>query len=162
MLRASRFNFVPSINLFGSYELNDEVPFGSQGDSYMIGATLRWNLFSGFSNVGKVMESKAELKKAELAYESKRFRNKLKIQQTQRSLEQAKTQLRFAEMSVEQAAEDFRIRNNRYEQGLEKTTDLLQSETKLLQARFQRLNAIYQYNLSLAMLELLLEQDMAY
>ncbi|WP_185958292.1 TolC family protein [Fodinibius sediminis] len=162
MLKASKFNFVPSINLFGSYELNDEVPFGSQGDSYMIGATLRWNLFSGFSNVGKVMESKAELRKAKLAYDSKVFRNRLEIQQARRSLDQAQKQLRFAESSVEQAAEDFRIRNNRYEQGLEKTTDLLQSETKLLQARFQRLNAIYQYNLSLATLELLLEQDMAY
>lgn len=162
MLRASKFNFVPSINLFGSYEFNDEVPFGTQGDSYMIGATLRWNLFSGFSNVGKVMESKAELKKAKLAYESKVFKNKLEIQQAQRSLEQAQTQLQFAESSVEQAAEDFRIRNNRYGQGMEKTTDLLQAETKLMQARFQRLNALYQYNLSLATLELLLEQEMPY
>lgn len=162
MLRASKFNFVPSINLFGSYEFNDEVPFGTQGDSYMIGATLKWNLFSGFSNVGKVVESKVELKKAKLARESTIFKNKLEVQQAQRSLNQAQTQLRFAESSVEQAAEDFRIRNNRYEQGMEKTTDLLQSETKLLQARFQRLNALYQYNLSLATLEMLLEQEMPY
>ncbi|MGM0546555.1 MAG: TolC family protein [Bacteroidota bacterium] len=162
MLRASRFNFVPSINLFGSYEFNDDVPFGTQGDSYMIGATLKWNLFSGFSNVGKVMESKAELKKAKLAYESKIFKNKMEIQQAKRSLDQAQTQLRFAESSVEQAAEDFRIRNNRYDQGMEKTTDLLAAQTKLQEAKFQRLNALYQYNLSMATLELLLEQEMVY
>lgn len=162
MLRASKFNFVPSVNLFGSYEFNDEVLFGTQGDSYMIGATLRWNLFSGFRNIGKVMESKAALKKAELAYESKLFKNKLEIQQAKRSLDQAQTQLQFAEASVEQAAEDYRIRNNRYDQGMEKTTDLLRAETKLLQARFQRLNALYQHNLSLATLELLLEQEMPY
>jgi outer membrane protein TolC len=162
MLRSSKFNFIPSINLFGSYELNDEVPFGTQGDSYMIGATLKWNLFSGFKNVGKVMESKAQLKKAELAYESSLFKNKMEIQQAQRSLDQAKEQLRFAESSVEQAAEDFRIRNNRYDQGMEKTTDLLQAETKLLQSKLQRLNALYQYNLSLATLELLLEREMPY
>ena len=160
MLRSSKFNFVPSINLFGSYEFNDEVPFGTGGNSYMIGATLKWNLFSGFQNVGKVMESKAQLKKAELAYESNLFKNKMEIQQAQRSLNQAQEQLRFAEASVEQAAEDFRIRNNRYEEGIEKTTDLLQAETKLLQSRMQRLNALYQYNLSLATLELLLEREM--
>lgn len=162
MLRSSKFNFLPSINLFGSYEFNDEVLFGTGGDSYMIGATLKWNLFSGFKNVGKVMESKAQLKKAELAYESTLFKNKIEIQQAQRSLEQAQEQLRFAESSVEQAAEDFRIRKNRYEQGMEKTTDLLQAETKLLQSKLQRLNALYQYNLSLATLELLMEREMPY
>ncbi|GAA5522828.1 TolC family protein [Aliifodinibius salicampi] len=162
MFKASKFNFVPTINLFGSYEFNDEVPFGTKGESYMIGATLKWNLFSGFSNVGKVMESKAELKKAELAYESKVFRNKLEIQQAKRSLDQAEIQLDFAESSVEQAAEDYRIRNNRYDQGMEKTTDLLSSETKLQEAKFQRLNALYQYNLSVATLELLLEHEMPY
>jgi len=162
MQRSSTFNFIPSINLFGSYEFNDEVPFGTQGDSYMIGATLKWDLFKGFQNVGKVMESKAQLKKAELAYESSLFKNKMEIQQAQRSLDQAQEQLQFAEASVEQAEEDFRIRNNRYEQGMEKTTDLLQAETKLLQSKLQRLNALYQYNLSIATLELLLEHEMPY
>ncbi|MFH5885844.1 TolC family protein [Halalkalibaculum sp. DA3122] len=162
MLRASKFNFIPSLNLFGSYEFNDQVPFGMQGNSYMVGATLRWDLFSGFKNVGRVMESKAELKQAELAYESNRFKNKLEIQQAQRSIDQAQEQLRFAEASVEQAEEDFRIRNNRYREGLERTTDLLQAETKLLQSKMKRLNALYQYNLSLAALELLMEKEMPY
>lgn len=162
MLRASRFNFVPNINFFGSYEFNDEVLFGTQNDSYIIGATLKWNLFNGFSNVGKVMESKVELKKAKLAHESRLFKNKLEIQQARRSLNQAQSQIRFAESSVEQAVEDYRIRNDRYDQGMEKTTDLLQAENKLLQVQFQRLNALYQYNLSLATMELLLEKEMTY
>ncbi|MDZ7715187.1 MAG: TolC family protein [Balneolaceae bacterium] len=160
MLKSSKMNFIPNINLFGSYEFNDEVPFGTRGSSYMVGATLKWELFSGFQNVGKVMESKAALKKAELAYEGQQFRTRIEIKQAQRSLDQAKEQIRFAESSVEQASEDFRIRNNRYEQGIEKTTDLLQSETKLFQSRLQRLNALYQYNISLATLELLLERNL--
>lgn len=162
MVKSARFSFVPTVNLFGNYEFNDEILFGTQGESYLLGATLKWNLFSGFSKVGKVMESKAELRKAEIAYENRAFTNKLEIKQTKRSIKQAQIQLNFAESSVEQAAEDFRIRNDRYEQGMEKTTDLLAAETKLAQARFQRLNALYQYHKSLATLELLLEQDLSY
>jgi len=162
MLRSAKFSFVPSLNLFGSYELNDDVLFGSQGESYMIGATLRWNLFSGFSKVGKVMESRASLKKAELAYESTVYQNKIEVRQAKRALDQAQQQLEYASSSVEQAREDLRIRSNRYEQGMEKTTDLLATETKLAQARMQRLNAIYQYNNSLATLELLLEHNLTY
>lgn len=160
MLRSSKFSFVPSVNLFGNYEFNDEVLLGTEGESYMIGATLRWNLFNGFSNVGKVMESKAQLNKARIAYESRSFKNRLDIEKAKRSITQAQVQLDFAESSVEQAAEDYRIRNDRYEQGMEKTTDLLAAEAKLSQARLQRLDALYQYHSSLATLELLLERDM--
>lgn len=162
MVKSAKFSFVPTLNIFGNYEFNDEVLFGTRGESYLLGASLKWNLFSGFSKVGKVMESKAELRKAEIAYENRAFKNRLEIKQAKRSIQQAQIQLNFAESSIEQAAEDFRIRNNRYQQGIEKTTDLLAAETKLAQARFQRLNALYQYHKSLATLELLLEQDLSY
>lgn len=160
MLKSARFSFVPSINLFGNYEFNDEVLLGTQGESYMVGATLKWNLFNGFSNVGKVMESKAQLNKARIAYESRSFKNRQEVEQAKRAIRQAQTQLDFAESSVEQAAEDFRIRNDRYEQGMEKTTDLLASEAKFSQARLQKLDALYQYHSSLARLELLVEREM--
>ena len=160
MLRSAKFSFVPSVNLFGNYEFNDEVLLGTEGESYMIGATFKWNLFSGFSNIGKVMESKAQLNKAKIAYESSSFKNRLEIEQAKRSIKQAQVQLDFAESSVEQASEDYRIRNDRYEQGMEKTTDLLAAEAKLFQARLQRLDALYQYHSSLAQLELLLEREL--
>ncbi|MBN2732278.1 MAG: TolC family protein [Balneolaceae bacterium] len=162
MVRSSKFNFMPSVNLFGSYEFNDDVLLGTQGESYMVGATLTWDLFSGFKNVGKVMESRAELRKAELAYESQQFKNEIEIKQARRSLDQAQEQLTFAKAAVEQSAEDYRIRKNRFEQGMEKTTDLLRAEAQLLESKMQRLNALYQYNLSLATLELLLEQEISY
>lgn len=162
MLKSAKFSFMPSLNIFGSYEFNDDVLLGTGGENYIVGATLKWNLFSGYNKIGKVSESRAQLKKAELAYESKRFRNRLDIKEAKRSIEHAKTQLELARSSVEQAAEDLRIRRNRYEEGLEKTTDLLQAETKLSQSRFQQLTAMYKYNIGVATLELLLEQEVSY
>jgi len=105
------------------------------------------------------MQSKAELRKAKLAHESRSFDHRLKIDQARRSLNQAREQLELAKATVEQATEDFRIRSDRYEQGMERTTDLLSAETKLSQARLQQLNALYMYHRSLATLELLLEQE---
>lgn len=159
MVKSARAGFVPSLNLFGNYEFNDEVLFGTAGESYLVGATLKWNLFDGFSKAGKMMESKAELKKAELAHESRSFENKLETDQARRSLKQAETQLDLAEATVEQAAENFRIRSDRYREGMVRTSDLLEAETKWSQARMQRLNALYMYHLSLARLELLLERE---
>lgn len=159
MVKSAGFSFVPSVNLFGNYAFNDEVLFGTAGESYMVGATLKWNIFSGFSKAGKLMQSKAELKKAKLAYQSSKFENRLKIEQARRSLQQARDQLELAKTTAEQAAEDFRIRSDRYEQGMEQTTDLLAAEAKLSEARLQQLNALYMYHRSLATLELLLEEE---
>jgi len=136
------------------------VLFGTRGESYMVGATLKWDLFSGFSKAGKVMQSRAELKKAEVAYQSQSLKNQMEIKQARRSVRQAQKQFNFVEASAEQVAEDFRIRTDRYEQGMETTSDLLRAEARLSQARLQRLNALYQYNISIAKLELLLEQEL--
>jgi outer membrane protein TolC len=160
MVKSSKFSFVPSLNAFGSYEFNDNVLFGTRGESYMVGATLKWDLFSGFSKAGKVMQSRAELKKAEVAYQSQSLKNQMEIKQARRSVRQAQKQFNFVEASAEQVAEDFRIRTDRYEQGMETTSDLLRAEARLSQARLQRLNALYQYNISIAKLELLLEQEL--
>jgi outer membrane protein TolC len=160
MVKSSKFNFLPSLNAFGSYEFNDDVLFGTRGESYFVGATLKWELFSGFSKAGKAMQSRAELKKAEVAYHSQSLKNRMEIKQARRSVKQAQKQFDFAEASVEQATEDLRIRSDRYQQGMETTSDLLRAEARLSQVRLQRLNALYQYNISLATLELLLEQEL--
>ncbi|MBO6585524.1 MAG: TolC family protein [Gracilimonas sp.] len=160
MVSSSKLSFVPSINLFGSYEFNDDVLLGTQGENYMLGATLKWELFSGFSKVGKVMQSQAELKKAKVAYQSQSQKTRMEIKQARRSVKQAQKQFAFAEASVEQAAEDLRIRSDRYEQGMEKTSDLLSAEARYSQAQLQRLNAVYQHNISMATLELLFEQEL--
>ncbi|MCH2450045.1 MAG: TolC family protein [Gracilimonas sp.] len=160
MVKSSKFSFIPSLNAFGSYEFNDNVMFGTRGESYFVGATLKWDMFSGFSNAGKVMQSRAELKKATVAYRSQSLKTQMEIKQARRSVIQAQKQFNFAEASAEQAAEDFRIRLDRYEQGMETTSDLLLAEARLSKNRLQRLNALYQYNISLARLELLLEQEL--
>lgn len=158
-VKATQWSALPSINLFGSYEFNDKIPFGTRGDGYMVGATLRWDLFSGLSRSGKAMESKAKLRRAKLVHESKRVEQRLEVDQAKRSLEQAGIQIRYAEAAIEQSREDYRIRNDRYSEGLESTTDLLTSELSLLQARFGRLEALYQHNMAQATLELLLELE---
>lgn len=160
MLTSSKLAFAPRLNLFGSYAFNDDVLLGSRGESFMLGASLKWNLFSGFSQAGKIMQSRAALKKAEVAYRSQSLKTRKDIQQTRRSIRQARKQYDYASASVNQVREDLRIRSDRYRQGMEKTYDLLQAEARLSRARLQRLSAIYQYNAGLARLEMLLEQNL--
>jgi len=160
MVRASEFSFIPKINLFGSYEFNDNDFAGFDASSYMIGANLRWDIFSGFSKVGKVMEAKADYRKAQSMQESHRLDQENKVRQAMRSIDHATKQISLTEQAIEQSTEDVKIRTNRYVEGMERTTDLLEAETKLAEAKLKNVMAVYQYNMSIAALQMLLENDL--
>jgi outer membrane protein TolC len=160
MLNANKFNFIPNLNVFGTYEWNDNTLFGTQANNYMIGASLKWDLFKGFKNIGAVEKSQAELHKVKLTYQEKTLQNKMQIQSAYRALQQSKKQVKLGDAAVEQASENLRIRSNRYVKGLEKTTDLLMAEVSLSNAQLHRLMALYQYNISAFSLELLTEKPL--
>lgn len=159
MSQSAKFSFLPKINLFGSYEYNDS-DFASFGaNSYMIGANLRWNIFSGYSQAGKVMEARADYRKAQSMQQSHLFEMENRVREAYRSLEHAEKELELTTESIEQSTEDVRIRTNRYREGMERTTDLLEAETKLAEAKLKNVMALYKYNMSIAALEMLLEHD---
>ncbi|PKD44500.1 TolC family protein [Rhodohalobacter barkolensis] len=159
MSKSAKFNFLPKINLFGSYEFNDSEFAGFDASSYMIGANLRWNIFSGFSQAGKVMEARADYRKAQSMQQSHRFEMENRVREAYRTLEHAENELELTEESIAQSTEDVKIRTNRYREGMERTTDLLEAETKLAEAKLKNVMALYKYNMSIAALEMLLEQD---
>jgi len=160
MVRSSNFSFLPKINLFGSYEFNDADFAGFDASSYMIGANLKWNIFSGYSKIGKVMEAKADYRKAQTMQENHRMEQENQVRQAYRALEHARQELELTDESIAQSEEDVKIRTNRYEQGMERTTDLLEAETKLAESQLKNVAALYKYNMSIATLEMLLEKDL--
>ena len=54
--------------------------------------------------------------------------------------------MNLSKLAHEQSQEAFRIRENRFKQGLEKTTDLLLSETQMAQKELEYLQAVFEYN----------------
>lgn len=160
MKDAATYSFVPRINLFGSYEYNDSELFGFNANSYTFGASLQWNLFGGFEQIGKIQESKANLRKAEIAYDQQREQVAMNVRRAKRTIYQAQTQLEMARAAAEQAMEDVRIRTDRYEEGLESTSDLLRAEASLREARLNKLMSIFKYNMAVATLEMLYETDL--
>ena len=60
----------------------------------------------------------------------------------------------MAQASVAEAEESLRITQNRYEAGISNVTDLLRTETTVLDARTRHLAAIRDQRIAAAMLEL--------
>ena len=72
----------------------------------------------------------------------------LEFAKTQRDLQDAENSIHLTKLALEQSKEALRIRTNRMEQGLEKTSDLLVSETMVAQKELEHIQAVLQYNIT--------------
>jgi outer membrane protein TolC len=101
--------------------------------------------------------AKADFQKATLATEQYKKQSWLEISKTNRQLLDAEQKVRLSQLALVQAQEAYRIRQNRFAQGLEKTTDLLQSETQMQQKELESLQAVFEYGYMKAYLAFLTE-----
>jgi len=146
MLQSSKMNFLPRLNAFGSYEWYDSSLFGTKAKGYLVGAQLAWTVFDGYKSIGKMEKAKADFQKADIENQQYKAQSQLDLNKTNRQLKDAENKVNLAQLTLAQSQEAYRIRSNRFSQGLEKTTDLLQTETQMYQKELEFLQAVFEYN----------------
>lgn len=146
MFLSSKMNFLPRLNAFGSYELYDDTLFGTKAKGYVVGAQLSWNVFDGYKSIGKMEKAKADFQKAEIETQQYKAKSQLELNKATRQIKDAENKVNLAKLDLEQSREAYRIRSNRFTQGLEKTTDLLQSETQMSKKELEYLQSVFEYN----------------
>ena len=72
----------------------------------------------------------------------------MEFNRASRQLNDAKNKVNLMNLAYQQSQESYRIRQNRFSQGLEKTTDLLQSETQMYQKELEYIQSVFEYNLA--------------
>ena len=159
MLQSEKLSFLPRLNAFGSYELYDDQIFQGDANGYVIGAQLKWDIFKGSKRLAKIQKSKAAFEESKLAFDEYKMQSQLELSKTQQLLADAKRSVQLSKLSVEQSEEVLRIKTNRFKEGLEKTSDVLQAETKVSEKRLAYYQAIYQYNTISNYLEFLTKEN---
>ena len=155
LLKSSKMSFVPKANAFASYEWNDEEVFGFGANNYLFGLQLSWNIFGGYKNIGKIHQEKAHLEKANLNKKKYIAQSELELNKAKRQFTDVKNNLTLSKLALDQSEEALRIKTNRFEQGLEKTSDLLFVETQYQEKELDFFQAIFNYNYTLAYLNFL-------
>ena len=144
--QSSKMTFLPRLNAFGSYELYDKSFLGTAAKGYLVGAQLSWNVFDGYKSIGKFQKAKAESQKADIEKDQYKKQSQLELNKTNRQLKDAENKVNLLQLALQQSEEVYRIRQNRFTQGLEKTTDLLQAETQMIQKELEYLQSVFEYN----------------
>jgi len=158
MYESSKMKFVPNINAFAHFNWTDDEFLKTHSDSYMLGIRMSWDIFKGFQNIGEVQKQKAELKIAELNLDTYLTYSQMELETAKRQFTNAQSKLQLTLLGKNHSEEALTIRKNRFNQGLEKTADLLNAETVYLQKQMEYLQAIFEYNFTISQLKFIQNQ----
>lgn len=148
MVKSSKMAFLPRINAFGTYNLNDDKAFKFRNDSYLVGIQLSWTIFSGNQNRSKIKSSQFQRDKMQEELNLHIKQSQLDLDKTKRDLNDSQIEINKQKTSVEQADEALRILGNRHREGLASTTDLLMAQAQLSQQRLLLAQTIMSYNIT--------------
>lgn len=149
LIKSSKAKFLPKLNAFGSFEVYDNKPYQFDASGYLVGLQLSWNVFDGLKAKSEQAKYSADLSKAQTEILQYQQKNQLELNKSYRQVLDADNKVSLTKLAWAQSTEAYRIRQNRYNQGLEKSADLLSAETKMSQKELEYQQAIFEYNSAL-------------
>jgi outer membrane protein TolC len=155
MITSNKKSYLPKLNAFGSYQLNDNSMLGFGANAYMAGVQLSWDIFKGNSTKNTIATQTLERKKLADQLTQQQEQSQLELNKAYRDLADAQFDMQQQKASIEQATESLTILQNRYNQGLVNTTDVLMATTQLSQQKFALAQAVFNANVTKAYLQLL-------
>lgn len=134
-IKSTQMGWLPKLNGFANYNMNDKSIAIDGAKSYIAGIQLSWDIFKGNQVSRKVATQKLEKIKVQEQLNSQLESGATEIRKTKRSIVDANYKIKQKTTSVQQSEEALRILQNRYEQGLVSTNDVLVAQTQLSQQK---------------------------
>jgi outer membrane protein len=150
----ARSALLPDVVLHGAFEADRQTFYDRGGANWLVSLGLHWNLFNGFSDKARIEETKSLLSRSHAQQESMNSAIRLQVRRAYADLRAAEQRIDVAKASVAEAEESLRITQNRYQAGMNNVTDLLRTETAVLDARTCYLAAIHDQRIAAMMLAL--------
>ena len=155
MIKANKMSYLPKLNAFGNYQLNDSRMLGFAANSYLAGVQVSWDIFKGNKTKNTIVTQTLERNKLTEQLAQQKDQGQLELNKVYRDMKDAQVEIAQQKSAIEQASEALRILQNRYQQGLVNTTDVLMAATQVSQQKFALAQAVFNSNVSKAYLELL-------
>jgi outer membrane protein len=151
---AARSALYPQASFRGAFEAERQRFVTRGGVNWLASVNLRWNLFNGFADKERIAEASHSLARAEADEQRTDSALKLQVRRAWAAVNAAGQRIEAAKAAVAQAEESLRITQNRYEAGMANVTDLLRTETAVLETRTRQLAAVHDQRVAAALLEL--------
>ncbi|GJQ20392.1 MAG: transporter [Bacteroidia bacterium] len=110
-----------------------------------VGVQVQWNVWDWFATASQTEQARAQLSQAEAVLVQVTDAVVLETAQSFFSLKEARERIEASRFGARQAQESYRITHEKFRQGLATSSDLLDAEVALLQARTTEANALAEF-----------------
>ena len=152
-------NYLPNLTGNGAYTwTGNDYPLES---SWNIGANLNLSIFNGGLTTAQVGEAKFNLSNLKFNEDVLRQNIALEVRQAVLNLQQAAESIHVAEKGLQQARENLDLADGRYKTGVGNIIELTDAQTSLTTAEANYVQALYNYQNSVAAVEKATAQQLA-
>ncbi len=157
-VKLSKSDYYPTLNLVGNYQRETDDVFleyipGEDPDRWTLTLQAEWTFWEWGKRRHEVAAARARLAKARYLLDEIKDNIQLEVKEAYLSLREAAKNIQVAKTAVVQAEENFRMNEERYKQQVATSTDVLDAQTLLTQARTNYFNALSDHNIAWARLE---------
>ncbi len=153
----SKSSYYPSVNLIGNYQREtDDILQSDPGedvDNWTMIIKGEWTFWEWGKKRHDVAAARAKVAKYKYLLNEIKDNIQLEVKDAYLYLREAEKNIQVARKAVVQAEENFRMNEERYKQQVATSTDVLDAQTLLTQARTNYFNALSEHNIAWARLE---------
>lgn len=151
----AKSSFGPRLSAFAGWEMdNPSFLGGGGGNNWLGGIELQIDLFQGGAKRAALSRERATAEKIAALKQAAGDAVRLEVRQAYYDQDASRQQVEVARTAITQAQESLRINQDRYDGGLLTITDLLGTEETARRTQADYWQAVYQFHLSYANLEL--------
>lgn len=154
-VKIARSNFFPQVTLIGNWDRKkgEEMPVDEWKESWNAVISVSMDIWDWGENENEVKKTKAQLEQLENSFSLLKTSIELEVRQAYLNILAAKEKIKVQQEAVKEAERNFQDTSLRFKEGMATTTDVLDAQTLLTQAKTDYYQALYDYNLAQAALE---------
>lgn len=151
----------PTVAITGGNDWADNTFPGIDANkrSWKVAAGVTYNFYDGGATKAKVNQAKQDLLVARETEQKIREAVQLEVKQAYLNIRSAAQKVEETQTVVDQARENYRIQNIRYQAGVGINLDVLDAQLSLNEAQVNHIQALYDYNVGIAKLEQVMGVD---
>jgi len=157
-INANRSSFFPQVFLSGNYYLSRpnqryQPPEDKIHGTWDLGITLIWDIWTWGNTSAQVKQAEENLLQTETLKKQLKENIELEVSQSYLSLKYTEQKIEVLEITIQEAEENLRITNERYEHQLATSTDLIDAENSVITAQTNYKEALADFEISKIKLE---------
>ena len=158
MITAANSTWFPQLSAFGSYNLLQIDSDGGMinndlNNFWMVGLGLKWSVWDWWNTSSNSSQAKQRYFQLELTKEIIKDKIEMEVYQNYLNLQSEVGKVEVGKLRVESAEENYRITKGKYNSQLATSTELIDADTAILDAKTKLIISLVDYKLALVVLE---------